>query len=57
MQKDAVPEELMEILLCPVCRGDVKLSDDGGIQCCACRLIYPVADGIPVMLEEEAVKG
>lgn len=47
--------ELLEILACPKCKGEVRLRDDGeALLCGACRLSYPVKDGIPVMLIDEA---
>ncbi len=43
------------MLRCPACHGEVRLLDgDEGIECTACGRIYPVRDGIPVMLVEEA---
>jgi uncharacterized protein YbaR (Trm112 family) len=47
--------ELLDILVCPRCRGKVSL-DPGkeGILCAACELLYPVQNDIPVMLEDEA---
>ncbi|MEF3167823.1 MAG: Trm112 family protein [Deltaproteobacteria bacterium] len=51
----AISDELVEILACPRCRGRVKLSQNGaGLVCEACRLLYEIRDGIPVMLVEEA---
>lgn len=47
--------KLLEILVCPVTKA--KLQYDGGkdeLICLASNLAYPVRDGIPVMLEEEA---
>ncbi len=47
--------ELLEILVCPRCRGDVRLNEDeSGLICDACKLMYEIRDGIPVMLIEEA---
>jgi uncharacterized protein YbaR (Trm112 family) len=49
--------ELLSILVCPACKGD--LAYDEGLQrltCNACRLHYRIADDIPVMLVEEAEK-
>lgn len=46
---------LLEILVCPVCKGpldNVKAKSE--LTCKACRLAYPVKDDIPVMLEDEA---
>jgi uncharacterized protein YbaR (Trm112 family) len=48
-------KELLAILACPQCKGTVYLSETGaGIICGQCRLLYPINDGIPVMLSEEA---
>jgi hypothetical protein len=52
-----VDKELMEILACPSCRGNVELRREGDaewIVCLNCGLRYPVRDGLPVMLVEEA---
>ncbi len=51
----ALSNELLAILVCPACKGGVELVDEGaGLVCRACRLRYPVRDGIPVMLADEA---
>lgn len=52
------PEEwLLEILVCPRCRGKVQISDDdSGLLCPVCGLIYPIRDGVPVMLVSEATE-
>jgi hypothetical protein len=43
------------MLVCPVCRTPVKLTADRqGLRCATCRLIYPIRDGFPVMIKEEA---
>ncbi|MDT8389165.1 MAG: Trm112 family protein [Lentisphaeria bacterium] len=52
------PQELITILACPACsdRPPVRLSEDGTwVICDQCRRQYPVKDGIPVMLVDEAV--
>jgi uncharacterized protein YbaR (Trm112 family) len=51
----AVDPRLLEILVCPLCKGKLVLAGSELI-CKADRLGYPVKDGIPVMLEEEARK-
>jgi len=48
-----VPEDLLAIMACPVCHGALEEREDG-LACTACGLIYPVRDGIPIMLPEEA---
>ncbi len=48
--------ELLEILACPKCKGTVLLASAGdGIVCRKCELMYPIRDGIPVMLIAEAL--
>lgn len=50
-----VDAELLEILACPNCRTPVvPVHDDTGLKCGTCRRVYPIADGIPVMLIDEA---
>jgi uncharacterized protein YbaR (Trm112 family) len=51
----AISQELLEILVCPICKTPVKLTpDNSGLKCETCRRVYPVRDEIPVMLVEEA---
>lgn len=51
----AIDQKLLEILACPACRGDIRpLPEDGGLECLGCGRVYPIRDGIPVMLIEEA---
>jgi uncharacterized protein YbaR (Trm112 family) len=48
-------KELLEILACPKCKGDIVLNEQGdGLICNACQLVYPVRDDIPIMLIDEA---
>jgi uncharacterized protein YbaR (Trm112 family) len=50
------PDWLPELLACPACRAAVTMAPGGaGILCTGCRLVYPVVDGIPVMVVSEAV--
>jgi uncharacterized protein YbaR (Trm112 family) len=48
-----IDEELKSILVCPSCKGDLQF-EDTRIICRACRRAYPIRDGIPVMLANEA---
>lgn len=51
----AVSKELLDILVCPLCKTPVKLtSDEKGLKCATCRRVYPIRDDIPVMLVDEA---
>lgn len=53
----AIAKELLEILACPRCKGEIILEQDAsGLVCPACRLKYPIREGIPVMLIDEAEK-
>jgi uncharacterized protein YbaR (Trm112 family) len=50
-----ISKELLDILACPKCKGDIYLNDrDDGLICDACLLMYPIKDDIPVMLIDEA---
>jgi uncharacterized protein YbaR (Trm112 family) len=52
-----VDPKLLEILVCPLCKGPlVHRKDAAELVCKADRLAFPVKDGIPVMLEEDARK-
>ena len=51
-----IPQDLLDILVCPVCKKSLVLKDQGlSLKCSECRRVYPVRDGIPVMLVDEAV--
>ena len=53
----AISQELLDILACPKCEGDIRLTDAGdGLICDACRLMYPIKEDIPVMLIDEAIR-
>ena len=52
-----VDKELLDILACPACKGDVTLTESGdGLVCDKCALKYPIKDDIPIMLIDEAIK-
>lgn len=47
--------KLLEILVCPLCKGPlIYHKADSELLCKGDRLAFPIRDGIPVMLEEEA---
>lgn len=48
-----IDPKLLEILACPVCKAEVKLEGDR-LVCVQCGRRFPIRDGIPVMLIEEA---
>jgi len=45
--------ELLEILACPACHGRLALQGDR-LVCDSCRRRYPIEDGIPILLVDEA---
>jgi len=51
----AINEELLKILVCPQCKGDLEFVGDGLI-CHACNLKFKVENDIPIMLIDEAEK-
>ena len=55
MKAMPISEELLSILVCPQCKGDLRYDRTAErLVCEACRLRYPVVDDIPVMIVEEA---
>ena len=51
----AISKDLLEILVCPLCKAPVELkSDQSGLKCVECKRVYPIRDDIPVMLIDEA---
>jgi uncharacterized protein YbaR (Trm112 family) len=51
----AISQELLEILACPKCKGDIYVNEtEDGLICKKCRLVYEIKDDIPIMLIEEA---
>ena len=50
-----IKKELLDILACPKCKGDIYLSDSqDGLICEQCKLLYEIKDDIPIMLIDEA---
>jgi uncharacterized protein len=48
-------DRLLDILACPVCKGPLKLHRAANLLVCrAERLAFPIKDGVPMMLEEDA---
>ncbi|UCG99999.1 MAG: Trm112 family protein [Deltaproteobacteria bacterium] len=53
----AISKELLDILVCPKCKGEICLTPEGdGLICNNCKLLYEVRDDIPIMLIDEAKK-
>ena len=52
-----ISQELLDILACPQCKGELALTEkQDGLVCHACKLLYRIEDDIPIMLIDEAVK-
>jgi len=51
----AISKDLLEILVCPKCKGEIYLNaSEDGLICDNCKLLYEIKDDIPVMLIDEA---
>ena len=51
-----ISKELLEILVCPLCKKPLTQKDNGeSLRCGECRRVYPVRDNIPILLVDEAV--
>jgi len=51
-----ITQDLLDILVCPVCKKPLVLKDNGeSLKCGECRRVYPVRDNIPILLVDEAV--
>ena len=49
-------KDLLDILACPKCKGTLSLQPkEDGLACTRCKVVYPVKDGIPIMLVDQAV--
>jgi uncharacterized protein len=50
-----VSQELLDMLVCPVCKKPVALgADKQTLKCGVCRRVYPIQDDIPIMLIDKA---
>lgn len=50
-----IPQDLLEMLVCPVCKEPVVPKDDGtGLKCGKCGRVYPIDGDIPIMLVDAA---
>ncbi len=48
-------KQLIDVLVCPKCKGKLEVIPDAVLRCNSCQLDYPVRDGVPIMLIDEAV--
>jgi uncharacterized protein YbaR (Trm112 family) len=51
----AVSPELLKMLVCPLCKAPVTVTESGqGLKCSQCRRVYPIRNDIPVMMVSDA---
>lgn len=58
MENTSSFRDILDILACPKCRGPLEILEKDccpGLNCKACSVVYPVREGIPVLLSEEAL--
>jgi uncharacterized protein len=60
MENEIISKELLDVLVCPACKNEVQLveykKDTHGLNCQSCKCTYPIKEGIPVMLIDEAIR-
>ncbi|HUK46586.1 MAG TPA: Trm112 family protein [Terriglobales bacterium] len=50
-----IPQDLLDILVCPVCKKPLMVAPNHeSLKCGECRRVYPVRDDIPILLVDEA---
>ncbi len=52
--KNPLAQELYDIICCPMDKSDLKYTPDKkGLKCVKCKYVYPIKDGIPILLPPE----
>ena len=54
-EPQSISRELLEILACPVCKTRLTLTSSS-LTCESCSRVYPIRNGIPILLEQEATR-
>jgi len=54
MAETHIEQRLLDLLCCPKCHGELLLEENAALICKPCSLKYPIKDGIPILLLEEA---
>jgi uncharacterized protein len=50
-----ISKELLDLIRCPACKAELRFDEPAHtLTCGACRRVYPVRDGIPILLVDEA---
>jgi uncharacterized protein len=48
-------QDLLDLVVCPACKGDLEVrTNPEALRCTSCGRVYPVRDGLPALLVEEA---
>ena len=54
-EKNTLPPDLLEILACPLCKGDIEYKPEREILICnTCKVYFEIIEGIPNMVPEDA---
>lgn len=56
MSPEMFRKELLDVLACPVCKTALAMKGDTALRCNTCQRVYPIRDGIPILLEQESTK-
>ena len=51
----ALSQQLLDLLVCPKCKGKLTVSETQTLICHYCHLAYPIRDNVPIMLIDEAL--
>lgn len=49
-------ETLLELICCPACHGAFSPEEGDALRCTSCGLVYPIRNGVPVLLLDEATR-
>lgn len=49
-----IPKNLLDILACPVCKTPLTVTPHDSLKCAQCHRAYPIRDGLPILLADEA---
>jgi uncharacterized protein len=49
-----ISQDLLDLLVCPVCKNPVTLYRGNSLKCGGCHRVYPIQDDIPIMLIDAA---
>jgi len=51
-----IEKKILEVLACPKCKSKLVINDgEDNLSCLTCNVAYPIKDGVPILLSEEAI--